>query len=326
MIKFSIIVPVYNVEQYICRCIDSICSQSYPELEIICINDGSTDKSLAKLNELQNKYFNIFVYSQENRGLGEARNVGVSHAVGDYIWFVDSDDWIESGAIEKLASFIKQYNSPDIVLFDLYKVIGEEKSLMRHLIGYEYNSITVKKYIQALLTHKSHYFACAKVFNRVKYVNSGFKFPKGFYEDVALMTHYSIMANNIAYLHEPIYNYYMRNGSITNTCDARILDIYSRYEALRKCFDNHKWKMYLSAFFYVISIRRREMLLGNKDKSISDAFWENYFKYQKEWKYFSQYGFFNPYIPLSMKIKILIYMIIMKKDYESILYNNTQGC
>ena len=101
-IKFSIIVPVYNVERYVERCIDSIVAQTYPAYEIICVNDGSTDGSLEVLQRLADGHPSIKIIDQANKGLGGARNSGVAQATGDYIWFIDSDDWIEPGMLSEM--------------------------------------------------------------------------------------------------------------------------------------------------------------------------------------------------------------------------------
>lgn len=92
-IKISIIIPVYNVEKYIEECLISVLNQTMKEIEIICINDGSTDNSLKILNNYKNKNENIRIVNQENSGLSNARNVGLSLAKGEYIFFLDSDDF-----------------------------------------------------------------------------------------------------------------------------------------------------------------------------------------------------------------------------------------
>ncbi len=101
-VKVSIIIPVYNTERYLLKCIESVISQTFSNIEIICINDGSTDKSLEILNDYAQKDNRIIVLSQENSKQGAARNRGLEIAKGEYITFVDSDDWIEKNYIELL--------------------------------------------------------------------------------------------------------------------------------------------------------------------------------------------------------------------------------
>lgn len=112
MIKVSIIIPIYNMAEWIEQCIDSIEQQSLKEIEIICINDGSTDGSLDKLNDLASRYDNIVVLTQDNQGSGPARNLGIRHARGEYIGFCDADDHYASDeAIEHLYDTAKRYNA-----------------------------------------------------------------------------------------------------------------------------------------------------------------------------------------------------------------------
>ena len=94
-VKVSIIVPVYNVEKYLRKCLDSLVNQTLKDIEIICINDGSTDDSLNILQEYAREHHNVVVIDQENQGVSIARNNGINKAQGDYIGFVDPDDWVE---------------------------------------------------------------------------------------------------------------------------------------------------------------------------------------------------------------------------------------
>ena len=106
--KFSIIIPVYNTEKYLEKCLDSIINQSYQNMEIIVVNDGSTDNSKDILFTYQNKYPKLInVYEKINGGLSDARNYGVSKASGDYLLFVDSDDYIESDLLLNISKNIK---------------------------------------------------------------------------------------------------------------------------------------------------------------------------------------------------------------------------
>uniref|UniRef100_UPI003864C4B3 glycosyltransferase family 2 protein n=1 Tax=Methanobrevibacter sp. TaxID=66852 RepID=UPI003864C4B3 len=116
MCDVSVIIPVYNVEKYLKECLDSVCNQTLANIEIICVNDGSTDNSLAILNEYAQKDGRIKIISQENQGLGAARNRGLEDASADYVYFLDSDDYIELTTLEKLFNNAVS-NSSDVVLF-----------------------------------------------------------------------------------------------------------------------------------------------------------------------------------------------------------------
>lgn len=120
-IIFSIIVPVYNVEKYLSKCLDSLVNQTYTNIEIICINDGSSDNSLNILEEYATKDNRIKVITQHNQGVSVARNVGIENATGKYILFVDADDWVERNTCEILAKQLENRNY-DLVVFNAFMV------------------------------------------------------------------------------------------------------------------------------------------------------------------------------------------------------------
>lgn len=128
MIKVSIIVPVYNVEKYLKESLDSAINQSLKDIEIIAINDGSTDNSLEILKEYESKYSNLKVINQENKGLSGARNTGISECKGEYIYFLDSDDYIDLNAMEYCYKEAKKDNL-DILTFDAETFLDEESSV-----------------------------------------------------------------------------------------------------------------------------------------------------------------------------------------------------
>lgn len=115
--KVSVVIPVYNVENYLRECLDSVCNQTLKEIEIICINDGSTDNSLSILNEYAKKDHRITLISQKNEGQSSARNQGLEIATGEYIYFLDSDDKIVPAALEKLFKLAETFNA-ELLFFD----------------------------------------------------------------------------------------------------------------------------------------------------------------------------------------------------------------
>lgn len=125
--KISIIVPVYNVERYLRKCLDSLINQTYKNIEIICVNDGSTDNSLDILNEYANKDKRIIVVNKKNGGISDARNVGISKVSGEYMMFVDSDDWVDLETCEKSLDAMNKY-SVDVVLYSYVREF-DNKSL-----------------------------------------------------------------------------------------------------------------------------------------------------------------------------------------------------
>ena len=122
MVKVSVIVPVYNSYNYLDKCINSLMNQTLNDIEIVCVDDGSTDDSLKKLNSFKDD--RVKVIHKENGGQASARNVGILKATGDYILFIDSDDYVELDMCEKLYNYASQKKC-DIVICDLYKTINE---------------------------------------------------------------------------------------------------------------------------------------------------------------------------------------------------------
>lgn len=130
MLKVSVIIPVYNVEAYLRQCLDSVVNQTLREIEIICVDDGSTDKSAAILKEYAAKDGRIKVLTQSNTGAGAARNAGIARATGEWITFCDADDWIEPDAIEKMVA-AAQREDADCVCCGMIRDNVDGKSIPR---------------------------------------------------------------------------------------------------------------------------------------------------------------------------------------------------
>ena len=142
MAKISIIIPVYNVKKFLNKCLKSIVNQTFTDLEIICINDGSTDKSLSILNSFAQKDNRIIVINQSNQGQSCARNAGLAIATGEYTGFVDSDDWIDLDFYEKLYTAAEKYNA-DIVCVndDINTTSANGKMISRIMMSVSQNEI-----------------------------------------------------------------------------------------------------------------------------------------------------------------------------------------
>ena len=127
MKKVSIIIPIYNVEEYLSQCLDSIVNQTYSNLEVILINDGSTDNCLEICNKYINKY-NWKLINKKNGGLSSARNAGLKEFTGDYVYFIDSDDWVESTMLLECIQEIEK-SGVDILLFGMQFDIEKQKQI-----------------------------------------------------------------------------------------------------------------------------------------------------------------------------------------------------
>ena len=133
MKKISVIIPVYNVEKYLYRCVDSVLGQTYYNIEVILIDDGSTDSSPEICDEYQKRDKRVKVIHKKNSGAASSRNIGLSSAKGDYIAFIDSDDYIELDMYENMMKINEEYNC-DIVLCDCYKENKTKREIFTHNI------------------------------------------------------------------------------------------------------------------------------------------------------------------------------------------------
>lgn len=214
MLKLSIVVPVYNVEKYIEKCLRSCAEQNVSpnDYEIIVINDGSPDNSLEIVERVAKDYRNVIVVSQENKGLSEARNKGLSLARGDYIWFVDSDDWIEKNCLERLLDLCFQHHL-DILHFCAANAIGEE-CVRRY--SYSTASDDVMPGKEALL--KGVHSPCApfSIYRRNFLLDNALSFYPGiFHEDSEFMPRAWYAAKKVLLIDDICYHVFENNSSIT---------------------------------------------------------------------------------------------------------------
>ena len=214
-IKISIIAPIYGVEQYIVEFADSVLSQSYPHIEFIFVNDGTKDRSIELLEALiAQKYEHlrpqIKIVHKANGGLPAARRTGLEHATGDYIYNVDSDDWLSEGSIAKIAAKIEQSNA-DIVYFNYVKEYPTRSSVKKERA---YKADEQKLYVRNMYNHRSFGTLCNKCVRRALFTQNDIAVPKyGYAEDCFVSTQIVGLSNGVAYLDEDIYHY--RKGVAT---------------------------------------------------------------------------------------------------------------
>lgn len=215
--KISVIIPVYNVEKYLRKCLDSVINQTYTNLEIICVNDGSPDNSLAILKEYATKDERIIVIDKENGGVSSARNKGLEIATGEYISFIDSDDWLELNLYElAIAEYLKD-SEIDIVTWSANVIDNRNAS----------------KYFINSQTNRHHYNLQGKhpvskqIFNRVLAAPWANLFRMDFIkelklsfvhytlgEDVAFLSMYYLKVKNVCFISENLYNYVLQPNSL----------------------------------------------------------------------------------------------------------------
>ncbi|MBA4058590.1 MAG: hypothetical protein C0490_27995, partial [Marivirga sp.] len=214
----SLIVPVYNVERFIERCLISLINQTYSNLEIIVVNDGSTDGSRVIAQAVSVKDKRVILIDQCNMGLGEARNTGIKNSAGEFAVFIDSDDWIEERMIELLVSSAILSNA-DIVCCGFNEIIENERN--SYFLNMELNS--ENDYIALCLNevHKNKHWVIttvwAKLFKLSLLRDYSILFNLSTFEDSPFFFKAVYHSNKISFVREPLYNYFVRTGSITNS-------------------------------------------------------------------------------------------------------------
>lgn len=215
-ILVSVIVPVYNVEEYLGRCVESILSQTYRNLEVILVDDGAKDSSGTICDGYAVKDPRVVVVHKENGGLSSARNAGIDIARGQYLEFVDSDDWIEPYAVESMLELALTHNTELVVggRYDVKAATGEKR---KGLCPPVTEVVTGEEMVRRIFRWQNcDSSACDKLFHRRLFRE--IRFPHGMVcEDVPIMYKIVLDAGQVALLSQPIYNYYHRTGSITYT-------------------------------------------------------------------------------------------------------------
>ena len=220
--KITVIVPVYNVEHYLDKCLNSLINQTYKNLEIIVINDGSTDNSGTICQEYAQKDNRIIYVEQENGGLSDARNVGLDKMTGSYVTFIDSDDWVELDYVEVLYKKIIEYQV-DISVGNYYSYNEDEKLFYFHMSAdsyyekvYDNVSIFENLYESKEMKNFALISACGKLYKAKLF--DYIRFDKGkLGEDGYFNQKIYLLVEKIVYINQGLYAYRQRNGSITKT-------------------------------------------------------------------------------------------------------------
>lgn len=220
----SIIVPCYNSERYIDRCIKSIISQKYKNFEVLIINDGSSDNSLQKLEHWEHLDSRIHVINQSNKGRSSARNVGLNESKGKYVTFIDSDDFVSSNYLLDLLRGLSHGEDVSMVGLTLMDSHGEcikgDRRRNRKL-EIDNNKVALKK----VLNQRPDVEVCGKMF--LKSLFSNIKFPEGLiYEDFLVCINAICLSDTVSYIDAPDYFYIQRNdNTINRSFDLKKMDI-----------------------------------------------------------------------------------------------------
>lgn len=315
MPKVSIIVPVYNVEKYIKKCLDSLVNQTLKDIEIIVVNDGSPDNSQKIVDKYIKKYpKKVKAYIKENGGLGSARNYGIEKSTSDYLMFVDSDDYIELNMVELLYKKVNNTNA-DMAICRLFSVNEDYKIIDTSSF---INNKTCKNNLKYIL------FNNVSVWNRIYkkdiIINNNLEFRSGiWYEDIDFVLKYLTLTQNVEIVDVPLYNYLIRSGSIMNNKNVlKNLDILLSFDEIIKFLNEHNkfkkyykeveflaiYHIYICGLTRVINIKCNRKSKNKVIKEFNNYINQNFPKWKK-----------NIYLNELDKRKKMVYILLNIKQY-----------
>jgi glycosyltransferase involved in cell wall biosynthesis len=272
----SIIVPIYNVEDYLERCIESLANQTYTNLEIILVDDGSTDNCGKMCDELAKRDNRINVIHKKNGGLSDARNVGFSNATGKYAIFIDSDDYVDIELISDCVSRIENDNS-DMVVFDFKRVEGKDIDCIT-LIDVKEGCYNLSEKPQLLIGSPA---AWNKFFKKEFLNATNIQFPVGkYYEDLGTTPKFLASAKRISYIKKPYYYYMIRSGSIMSSGKfeknfndrTEMIDGVLRYFKEKNLYEKYKNELEFLTLFNGYFLPSREIILADRKNKILGKF------------------------------------------------------
>lgn len=327
--KLSIIIPVYNVEKYLKKCLESILENTFQDFELIVINDGSNDKSEQVILDVKEKYVDkadkIIYIKKENSGVSDTRNLGIEKATGEYITFIDSDDYIEQDMFELMMEKLNESDF-DIVVCDANLVYENNNRVDTVSSGYNEDLFDKEKIKQTMLVQ---YPVMWNKIYKAEFIKS-IKFTSGvWYEDMEYLLKLYPAINSIGVVKKPLYNYLQRENSITYTYNDKLYDIINNMESVinyykaKDIYDEYKDELeYLYVRYAFTTFPKRLAKCKDKakyNKGIEFAFEKvkEYFPDYKSNKYLSSMGAKGIYIKHFNKILAHVnYIVQNRKKYN----------
>ena len=267
--KISVVVPVYNVEAYLERCVESILQQTYAHFELILINDGSTDSSGQICDHLASQYENIKVYHIENAGVSNARNMGIQLATGSWVTFIDSDDFVTQDYLATLASAAEGLNV-GFVIAPLHHI---KNGIVTDLPSYSGKTelwSTEETMKELLMTTRTSFFPVAKLFKRDLLADEKFNTNYHLAEDALFLTELLLKTRcSCVFIDKPVYYYDHREGSATTSVNRHVFDTIEVYKQIiaqvSQAFPNLKYELinrecwsYITVYDKIIFTSREE--------------------------------------------------------------------
>ena len=305
MPKISVIVPVYKAEKYIRRCVDSILAQTFTDFELLLIDDGSPDNSGAICDEYAARDSRVKVFHKENGGVSSARNLGLDNAMGEWVTFVDSDDWIVSDYLQLCDSYTNQYNL-DFLKFDLGGNYLPEKTYSA--IDNTIETMTSEDFMNKSLNCGVPSFISKKSVGEVRF-NELMKYA----EDKLFI--YQVLSNCVTcgYLHKAIYKYMLNPNSATQLIDGKAMLLSAKI--LLDYSDNNI--ICQNAIFETVTFLISQSCL---DDSVSLKDIKTILRYKRQFKPFSKHKLPKLFFSLNQISTVIAYYIL--RLYKSIFRNN----
>lgn len=309
MPKVSVIVPFYNVENYIEKCLETLVNQTLEDIEIILVNDGSKDRSIDIVNRFVKQYPEKIIYlEKENGGLSDARNYAIPYAKGEYIAFLDSDDYVEKTMYKDMYELAKKENS-DMVECDFY---WEYPDKVKKDVGVIYNG-------KKEMLEKIRVVAWNKLIRREILEKNKIIFPKGYrYEDVEFTYKLIPYLEKVSFLKKPCIHYMQREGSISNNQNERNKEIFDvlehviEYYKENNLYDKYKEELeyvYVRYAFCSSLLRIVKIKNENIQRNLLDLTWEKVNKRFPNWKK-------NPILKSKKDLKSIYLKTINKFTFE----------
>lgn len=318
MVKVQIIIPLYNMEKYISNTLDSLLNQTYRDIELICVNDGSTDTSLEILEKYSKNDNRVKVFTKDNGGIADARNFGLSKITAPYFAFLDSDDTVEPNFIEVMLEKALETDS-DVVFCDFWWTYSDKEKLQKDGPYQTKEDLLISMF--ATLWNKLY---------KTKWVkNSDIQFPKGYrYEDASFLYKIVPYINKWAYVDQPFIHYLQRDGSITHNHNEKVKDMIFVFKDLLKfyhergLYETYKTELeYLfTRFFLGNSFLRTCQIKDKEDRSktldLSYKILNDNFPYWNKNAYLSKPGLKNVYFKLMNKYTYHLFAFVFHQIYR----------
>lgn len=330
----SIIIPIYNgKKEHITECINSIKNQTYKNIEVICIFDGAPEELINHCEKLIKKDNRFMLYSRQNKGVSYTRNEGIKKSNGEWITFVDADDWLETSAIETFITELNTNNDNkiDFFIFKTYVHKNNQRTInpCKYNINHEINQKRKKELFQTTFgTKDTKYYYCESVwknfYKKSSIIKNKILFPVGIQVAEDMLFNYQVWqkCGKGYYVNTPIYNYRINDESVMNSDPEKLLkkyeDLYPIFETEIKKLDRNYAENYNN--FFIKQIRRFMLIYTRKEqnfKNFKKILKNQYYKKSIKEAKLSSMNYKNFVFLLILKLKLYFLLPILSKLYKN---------